>query len=177
MNHDEGEWGPKRVQLLDAAAAARRAEDVWRCYDAVFGDRPDFVQWRSQMYGPHCARDGFRLALATEQDAVIGFAWGYIGSRGQYWSDLVEQALPQVAHEWVGGHFEFVELAVLPSHRRHGLGQLLLDSLLADVDRRCLLSTSADEGDPAVRLYRRNGWQSLGLLRPDAQVMGWLPTG
>lgn len=35
-----------------------------------------------------------------------------------------------------------------------------------------LLATEAAESDPAVRLYRSCGWEQLGLLDPDRQVMG-----
>ena len=104
---------------------------------------------------------------------MVGFAWGYFGQRGQYWSDLAADALsPDVGSRWVGGHFEFVELAVLPKRRGQGLGQALHDQMLDGVDRRCLLSTSDDPDDPAVRLYRRRGWQKLGVLKPGVQVMG-----
>jgi ribosomal protein S18 acetylase RimI-like enzyme len=35
-----------------------------------------------------------------------------------------------VTDEWVGGHFEFVELAVAPKYRRHGLGRRLCQLLM-----------------------------------------------
>ena len=111
--------------------------------------------------------------LALDADQVVGFAWGHVGRRGQYWTDLVRDALPpDVAQEWADGHFELVELAVLPAYRSHGLGRALHDAVLDGVDRRCLLSTSDDERDPAVRLYQRSGWRRLGTLRPGVQVMG-----
>ena len=68
--------------------------------------------------------------------------------------------------------FEFAEMAVSPSFRRRGLGAFLHDHLLTDVGRRCLLSTVDDPNDPAVRLYRRAGWQRLGVLKSGTQVMG-----
>ena len=72
----------------------------------------------------------------------------------------------------VGGHFEFVELAVAPQYRRRGLGRRLHDSLLDGVGRRALLSTTDDLADPAVQLYLSSGWRKLGVLRPGTQVMG-----
>lgn len=146
---------------------------VWRCYDEVFGDFADYETWRSDLFEPHSLRDGYRLAAAVDDDQVIGFAWGYIGQRGQYWADLVHDALPaEVVTQWVGGHFEFVELAVLLEHRGAGLGRALHNRLLEGVKRRCLLSTSDDPDDPAVRLYTRCGWRRLGRLKPGVQVMG-----
>lgn len=161
------------IRLLTGSDALRLAASVWRCYDEVFGDIVDYATWRSELFERHAGRDGYRLAAAINDDQVIGFAWGYVGQRGQYWSDLVSDALPsEVVAQWVGDHFEFVELAVLPEHRGSGLGQALHDRLLDGVKRRCLLSTSDDPDDPAVRLYTRSGWRKLGILRPGAQVMG-----
>ncbi|HET6698306.1 MAG TPA: hypothetical protein VFG88_04400 [Nocardioidaceae bacterium] len=55
-------------------------------------------------------------AQALVADATpVGFAYGYTGSRGEYWPDRVVEALgDDLADEWVGGPFELVELAVLP---------------------------------------------------------------
>jgi ribosomal protein S18 acetylase RimI-like enzyme len=166
---------PVSVELHGAQDAGRLAARVWPCYQAAFGDFGDLETWRHDLFDRHAARAGYRLAVAMDGDTVGGFAWGYIGQRGQYWTDLVCKALPgDVADDWAGGHFEFVELAVLPEYRRHGLGLRLHDALLADVGRQCLLSTADDPADPAVRLYLRRGWQKLGVLRPGVQVMGRL---
>lgn len=162
-----------RIRLVDGRDAVPLAEQVWPCYDAVFGDFHDYETWRSDLFERHASRQGFRLAVALEQRTLVGFSWGYVGERGQYWSELVCEALPrEVTADWVGGHFEVVELAVLPSYRRKRLGQALHDRLLDGVDTRCLLSTSDDESDPAVRLYLRSGWQQLGSLQPGVQVLG-----
>ncbi len=156
--------------------AADQAARVWPCYQEVFGDFDDFETWRSDMFDRHAARDGYRLVVATEGHAVAGFSWGYVGEHGQYWTDLVAAALPGgVVDEWVGGHFEFVELGVAPRYRRRGLGRRLHDTLLDGVSQQCLLSTTDDPADPAVRLYLSSGWRKLGVLRPGVQVMGRVP--
>ncbi len=164
------------VQLLDAEAAMALAGRIWPCYRDVFGDFADMQAWRDSMYDRHAGREGYRLAVGLAGSLVAGFSWGYVGQSGQYWTDLVCEALPaSVTDEWVGGHFEFVELAVLPSYRRIGLGRRLHDTLLAGIRRKCLLSTSDDPGDPAVQLYLSRGWRKLGVLRPGVQVMGLMP--
>ncbi|MFD6177934.1 MULTISPECIES: GNAT family N-acetyltransferase [unclassified Isoptericola] len=165
------------LRVTDSAGAAALADDVWRCYDAVFGDVTDPVVWRTDRYDRHAARDGYRLVTAHAADHagddLVGFAWGYVGQRGQYWSDLLVDRLPDdVADAWVGDHFELVELGVLAAWRGHGVGRRLHDAVLDGVGRRSLLLTSDDEDDPAVRLYRRSGWQPLGPLGPGTQVMG-----
>ncbi|GAA0956431.1 hypothetical protein GCM10009554_65900 [Kribbella koreensis] len=165
--------------------ASGLADEIWPIYQEVFGDFDTFDQWRTDLYDHHAARDGYRLVTAVDDSladdsavdgsGVVGFGWGYTGQRGQYWSDLVCQALPAViTDEWVGGHFELVELAVLPAYRGRGLGRALHDKLLESVTTRCLLSTSDSADDPAVQLYTSAGWWKLGVLRPGVQVMGRL---
>jgi ribosomal protein S18 acetylase RimI-like enzyme len=162
-----------RIRLYGPPAAGALADRIWPCYQAVFGDFDDLETWRRDLFTRHAARSGYRLAVATDNDTVAGFAWGYIGERGQYWTDLVNDVLPtDVTADWVGGHFEFVELAVLAGYRRQGIGSRLHDALLGDVRQKCLLSTADDPDDPAVRLYLRHGWQRLGVLSPGFQVLG-----
>ena len=159
--------------LVCGEAALPLAAKVWACHQQVFGDDPDRATWHEDLFERHVRRERHRLAVFLDSGTVTGYGWGYVGHRGEYWADLLGDALPaEVASAWVGGHFDLVELAVLATHRRRGLGQALHDCLLAGLSGRCLLSTSSDPDDPAVRLYRRSGWTSLGTLRPGRQVMG-----
>lgn len=88
-------------------------------------------------------------------------------------TDCISREVGQGVDEWVGGHFEFVELAVMPDARGCGIGRRLHDALLADLPHeRALLSTSARSDDPAVRLYSSNGWVTLATYGEDRQVMG-----
>lgn len=161
------------VELWDAGQAQKYADEVFAVYAAVFADQQDRDTWRADVYDKHCARDGFRLAVVQEESELVGFAWGYLGEPGRFWSDWVRRELPaDVASDWVGGHFEFVELAVLTEHRRHGYGRRLHDVLLDGVPSdRAMLSTD-NHDSPAVRLYTGHGWTKLGELSPDVQVMG-----
>jgi ribosomal protein S18 acetylase RimI-like enzyme len=161
------------IRLHNPETATGLAPQIWPCYRDVFGDFDDVETWRSDLFDRHTGREGYRLAVAMDAATVAGFSWGYVGQRGQSWTDLACEALPgSLVSEWVGGHFEFVELAVLPEYRRRGVGRLLHDTLLAGIQRKCLLSTKDDLDDPAVRLYLACGWQKLGNLRPGTQVMG-----
>jgi ribosomal protein S18 acetylase RimI-like enzyme len=164
------------VRRFGSPEATRLAALIWPVYDEVFGDFDDFRTWNDDLFRRHATRSGYRLVVATDGAAIAGFGWGYLGERGQYWPDLVCAALPgSVTDEWVGGHFEFVELAVAPQYRRRGLGRRLHDTLLDGVGQRALLSTADDLADPAVQLYLGCGWRKLGVLRPGTQVMGRSP--
>ena len=155
--------------------------EVWRVYDAVFGDIADIDTWRSRTWDLHVARDGFRLARAHDGERLVGFAYGYTGEHGQWWTDNVAQVLePDVAAEWLGGHFDLVSLGVLAEARRHGVGGTLLREVTRDLPHaRWTLMTTADAGDPARHLYAREGWQVIGPgLRVDQVFMGRQgPTG
>ncbi|MFC4785737.1 GNAT family N-acetyltransferase [Nocardioides sp. MAHUQ-72] len=158
--------------VLDAASAHDLTREVFEVYAHVFGADGGFEDWRQSPWGRHRSRPDFRLATVRDGDRLVGFGWGYTGHRGEYWPDLVAEALPGL-DAWVGGHFELVELAVLPEWRGRGAGRRLHDLLLEGLPHdRALLSTAADPEDPAVRLYRSRGWRCLGLLGLDRQVMG-----
>ncbi len=146
---------------------------VFEVYDAVFGDQPDRAGWRSGVWDRHVARTGFRLARAHDDDRLVGFAYGYTGERGQWWTDQAERVLdPDVAAEWLGGHFELVTIGVLGEARGRGIGRDLLARLCDGLEQEhWVLMTTADADDPARHLYAHGGWQVLGPGLLDGQVV------
>jgi ribosomal protein S18 acetylase RimI-like enzyme len=103
-----------------------------------------------------------------------GFAYGYTGERGQWWTDTVASGVPaDVDQRWFGGHFEVVELGVDPAAQGRGFGAALMDHLLLGLPHdRALLTTYADDR-PAPRLYRRLGWTRLAeRALPDSDLYG-----
>lgn len=146
---------------------------VFDVYDAVFGDQPDYAAWRSGVWDRHVARDGFRVARAHAEGRLVGFGYGYTGERGQWWTDRAASVLaPETAEEWLGGHFELVSVGVLPDVRGGGIGRQLMERLTAGLPHEhWLLMTTADEADPARRLYARLGWRVLGRGLSGGQVI------
>ena len=138
--------------------------ELWPLYDDVFGDQPSRNTWREAVWDRHVARAGFRLALARRDGALVGFAYGYTGERGQWWTDTVAEVLgPDLAQQWLGGHFELVSIGVRSEVRARGVGDQLLAALCHELPhQRWLLATTADARDPARRLYARHGWVVLG---------------
>lgn len=122
----------------------------------------EVARFTTEQLPKHVQRKGFRIAEATVDGVLVGFAYGYTGERGQWWSDQVVARIPSaLAEEWVGGHFEFVELAVDPAAQGRGIGAALHDALLSGLPQgKALLSTYHDDR-PAPRLYRRRGWRVL----------------
>jgi ribosomal protein S18 acetylase RimI-like enzyme len=97
--------------------------------------------------------------VPTTVDLLVGFAYGYAGEPGQWWTDNARKVLQrEVADAWLGGHFEVVSLGVATQARRAGIGRRLMQLLVAGVEHdRLLLMTTADISDPARRLYASDG--------------------
>jgi ribosomal protein S18 acetylase RimI-like enzyme len=157
----------------DATTTEADARELWPVYDAVFGDVADHDTWRDTVWDKHRSRGGFRLARAYEEGGLVGFAYGYTGQQGLWWTDAVRTTLePVVAEEWLGGHFELVSIGVVPSARRTGTGRRLLSTLLDGLPHeRLLLQTTSDPTDPARLLYASDGWDVLGPGVGDSTVV------
>jgi ribosomal protein S18 acetylase RimI-like enzyme len=110
----------------------------------------------------HQDRQGFVLAAAREGERVVGFGYGFTGARGEIWTERVAAALgPERAGRLLGGHFELVELAVLPETQGRGIGAALLDGVLATRPEPRVLLQTHDGDTPAMRLYLRAGFERL----------------
>lgn len=175
MNERMSETGSPvcHVRLGVDPVALEDELELWHVYDAVFGDRPSFDAWRTDVWDRHKSRDGFRLARAYVGDDLVGFAYGYTGQPGQWWTDTIRGVLARdVADEWLGGHFELVSIGVLEQARGSGVGRELLRCITANLPHeRWLLMTTSDSADPARRLYSSEGWHVLGPGIGDGQVV------
>ena len=89
-----GDRSPAVPRLVCGTAALVLAPDVWACHHRVWSDDfPDYETWYRDLFEKHAGRAGHRLALAQQDDIVTGYAWGYVGQRGQHWSDRLCEAL------------------------------------------------------------------------------------
>ena len=150
-------------------------EELWPLYSSVFGDVVDLDTWRAQVWDRHVARAGFRIATARVAGRLVGFGYGYTGERGQWWTDNAATVLaPEVASDWLGGHFEVVSIGVAAEARGSGVGRQVMAALTDGLEHpRWLLMTSADPDDPARRLYRSTGWAVIGPgFSSDRVIMG-----
>src|SRR3990170_1472820 len=131
---------------VDVSAAPDHDADVWPLYESVFGDFSDYETWRTAVWDKHSVRTGFRLARAYDADMLVGFAYGYTGEHGQWWTDNARKVLePDIADAWLGEHFELVSIGVLDASRREGIGRGLMHVVLEGLPHeRLLLMTSSD---------------------------------
>jgi GNAT superfamily N-acetyltransferase len=98
------------------------------------------------------------------QRALIGFAYGFHGSAGQWWHDVVRKSLTaqhggEVADRWLGDSFEFAEVHMRPEHQGRGTGRAMMHALAAGRPERTAVLSTPDGQTRARRLY-----QSLGFV-------------
>ncbi|RYC10884.1 GNAT family N-acetyltransferase [Nocardioides zhouii] len=118
------------VHVVDEVAEAVVRDELWPLYREVFEDFNDVDSWHEQIWDRHSRRSGFRLALGRTDGRLVGLAYGYTGERGQWWTDRAATALhPDVASDWLGGHFELVSFGVEEPGRGAGIGRQLLAAL------------------------------------------------
>lgn len=85
-----------------------------------------------------------------------------VNRTGAAWFRRFSDASP--GYGFVDAETPELTIAVVPSMRRHGLGQQLLDALLerAAAEGITQISLSVQKGSDAVAFYERNGFASVG---------------
>jgi ribosomal protein S18 acetylase RimI-like enzyme len=152
-----------RFERIDAQTLlARHRDEVAEVWSEAFPQEAGALEDRLEEILPrHASRDGFRfLGARTPDGTLAGFAYGYRGGAGEWWHDLVAEALGEEgSRRWLApGHFEFVELQVRPDFQRRGIGGRLHDELLDGLDSpTAVLSTQVDN-EAARALYEQRGW-------------------
>jgi GNAT superfamily N-acetyltransferase len=102
-------------------------------------------------YVDNWGRPGDVALIAHETGNRVGAAWFRLFPASEPGYGFVDEQTPELS------------IAVVPSRRRHGLGQELMDGLLAaaraEGHRAVSLSVEADS--PAVAFYARNGFERV----------------
>ena len=103
---------------------------------------------------------------ADGQRAVIGFAYGFHGSAGQWWHELVRRSLAtqrsgEVASHWLADSFEFAEVHVHPGHQGRGTGRAMMHTLAGGRPERTAVLSTPHGHTRARRLYHSLGFEDL----------------
>jgi GNAT superfamily N-acetyltransferase len=103
-------------------------------------------------YVENWGREGDLVLIAHETGNRVGAAWLRLFPAGEPGYGFVDEQTPELS------------ISVVPSRRRHGVGQELLDALLAKARTagHAALSLSVEKGSPAVAFYERNGFEPVG---------------
>ena len=105
-------------------------------------------------------------AAAGGRGELIGFAYGFHGSAGQWWHDVVTNNLAarrggEAAGHWLGDSFEFAEVHVHPDHQARGTGRAMMHTLAAGRPERTAVLSTPHGPTRARRLYRSLGFVDL----------------
>jgi GNAT superfamily N-acetyltransferase len=122
--------------------------------------------WASKRLPLQAERSDFVFLVARDDGAIVGFAYGYTGAYGQWWTEHVARGLTAAQRaEWLDQpHYEVVELHVRPARQRGGIGSFLLAQLLSRQPHdRVLLSTQTGSRK-ARNFYAKNGWAELASV-------------
>jgi len=146
------------------------------------------AEQRAPIWLAHVLRAGWRcIAAFDEQDALLGFAYGYRGSPDQWWSDQVRRGILATGREsmvstWLADYFELTEIHIQPQQQGHGLGEKLLRQLVEGVTQENVLLSTPEGTSKAWKLYRRLGFVDVlrnyfftGDMRPFAVLGRKLP--
>lgn len=102
------------------------------------------------------------IVAINEEKEVVGFTYGYRSLEGQYYNQLMREALHlEQVNQWLQDCFEFVELAVDPQYRNEGLGTTLHNELLEGISNRTSVLTTQINNQKARSLYERLDWEDV----------------
>jgi ribosomal protein S18 acetylase RimI-like enzyme len=144
----------RELNATDVLSHRNEVSEIW----------PDASRSRIDEILPrHVSREGFRFFGAFSDERLVGFVYGYLGARGQWWHDRVAAALGRNATDhWLApGHFEFTELHVRAEYRRRGIGGKLHDTVLDGIDAPTAVLSTQTDNEPALALYRARGWDVI----------------
>ncbi len=103
-------------------------------------------------YVDNWGRPGDVALVATETGHRVGAAWFRVFRAVEPGYGFIDEATPELT------------ISVVPSRRKHGVGQELLDALLmkAREEGHDSVSLSVELDSPAVKFYERNGFERAG---------------
>lgn len=168
------------MRELDAGEFLANLDGCTSVYAAAM-DPPGYqLPGRHSIMERHAGYLTFRAIAVTQATAVtqasadspagagplIAFAYGFHGGGGQWWHDLVYQAVSsrlgrRAADDWLADSFEIAEVHVLPGHQGQGIGLAMMLRLSAGRPERTAVLSTMDADTRARRLYRGLGFTDL----------------
>jgi len=89
------------IAVLDVDQTLEAARELAAVYLSAFGapgydeDPARAEAFAKEQLPLHSQRDGFKFVAArSDDDRIVGFAYGFTGQRGQWWSDRIAETAP-----------------------------------------------------------------------------------
>jgi ribosomal protein S18 acetylase RimI-like enzyme len=151
------------LEVVDADRFAPYVAEAAQVYGDAMGRPPELVVQRGEIMAAHLHRRDFVAVLALGDDgSLVGFAYGYRGRAGEWWHDIVAEALGrEQANRWMADAFELAELHVRPDHQGCGLGRQLLASIDDNATGTTIVLSTHDRESAARGLYLSAGFVDL----------------
>lgn len=153
------------IRALSQAEIDAHLAEIVEVYAAALGEDPvnALERMRDAILPRHREREGFRFLVAQEEGRIVGICYGYIGARGQWWTEHVATVMSEAEQaRWLNvPHFEVVELHVHPDRQGRGIGKRLLDEVLAGLDLPFALLSTAVSNVRGRAFYAREGWTEI----------------
>jgi ribosomal protein S18 acetylase RimI-like enzyme len=137
-------------------------------YAAAMDAGSDEMPSRRAIMERHAGHPALRSLAAVEGESgrLVGFAYGFRGSPGQWWHDVVMSGISaasgrKTAQAWLADALEIAEVHVLPEFQARGIGRRMMLLLTAGREERTALLSTRDAATPARRLYRSLGFADL----------------
>lgn len=156
-----------RYELLDGGGARKHLELLVELYGEVYAD-PPYLEGPEHVasFRRHLTREvdlpGFALALAANDRALIGAAYGFTLPAGQWMEPSAEEPCADIRDV---PKFNIAEWMVRAPFRGAGIGRRLLDMLLAGRSEPWAVLAS-NPAAAARRIYERWGWKMAGRIEP-----------
>ncbi|MBK1786149.1 GNAT family N-acetyltransferase [Prauserella cavernicola] len=144
-----------------------RLPEALALYVAAMNYPQGTAEQRAPMWLTHALREGWRCVAALDaDDHLVGLAYGYRGTTGQWWHEQVRKGLAgresdQAADAWLSDYFELTEIHVRPASQGKGTGEDLLRGLVDGVPQRNVLLSTPEGTSRAWKLYRRLGFTDV----------------
>jgi GNAT superfamily N-acetyltransferase len=159
---------------LDASGFLANLDACTSVYAAAMNPPGYQLPGRHAIMERHSSYGAFRAVAAIQPGTdgpgadglLIAFAYGFHGEGGQWWHDIVSQAVAnargrQVADDWLADSFEIAEVHVLPRFQGQGTGLAMMLRLAAGRPERKAVLSTMDAETRARRLYRGLGFTDL----------------
>ncbi|UFU00303.1 GNAT family N-acetyltransferase [Radiobacillus kanasensis] len=144
-------------QLTVVTGREEQIEKLTEIYKETWQSEDSFIRERILR---HSNYEGYKGFILSEGEEPVGFAYGYTSQKGQYYNELLREALAESEQQnWLDDCFEVVELAVRPSQRNRGYGRQIMMELLKESNHKTAILTTQVDNLTARRLYEKMDWQ------------------